>query len=175
MRFQIEFPDGTVVSEEDIRLALRSHAPEWEGKFGVVQDNPATDEEIEEARNRHGSEEREIDEGAKTSRGDRNDGLWVSAWVWLSRSNCIVIERTTDDGQAVIRVKQEENEFTEDFEYDTPEEKVAALVEARAAAKMLSEENNDAVIYDDTEGCECVNCANGVGACQSDPNNGDAG
>jgi hypothetical protein len=43
--------------------------------------DPATDEEIQTAREMYGTEEINIDEGAKTSRGD--DGVWVAAWVLI--------------------------------------------------------------------------------------------
>ena len=43
--------------------------------------DPATDEEIQKAREMYGTEEINIDEGAKTSRGD--DGVWVAAWVLI--------------------------------------------------------------------------------------------
>ena len=46
-------------------------------------DLPATTEEIDRARAIHGSDEVEIDEWALTSRCEEENGLWVSAWVWV--------------------------------------------------------------------------------------------
>lgn len=41
----------------------------------------ATTEQIQRARDEHGSDEVEIDDGAEISEGD--GGVWVQAWVWL--------------------------------------------------------------------------------------------
>lgn len=43
----------------------------------------ATPEELDRARAIYGSDEIEIDEGAFTSRCEEENGLWVSAWVWV--------------------------------------------------------------------------------------------
>jgi len=44
----------------------------------------ATPEELDRARAIYGSDEIEIDEGAFTSRCEEENGLWVSAWVWVT-------------------------------------------------------------------------------------------
>lgn len=46
-----------------------------------LPDNLATPAEIAEAREMYGSDEINIDEGARASRAD--DGTWVAAWVWV--------------------------------------------------------------------------------------------
>ena len=43
----------------------------------------ATPEELDRARAIYGSDEVEFDEGAFTSRCAEENGLWVSAWVWM--------------------------------------------------------------------------------------------
>ncbi len=44
----------------------------------------STDDEIQQAREIHATDEVEIDDGAFASRAE-GEGMWVSAWVWVPK------------------------------------------------------------------------------------------
>lgn len=113
--------------------------------------DPATPEEIEEARQLHGSEECEIDEGAGTSRADLDDGLWVQAWVWLPRVGSVFL--TDNPAESRIELRQDAEDVDAFFEYDAadPESRKAALALANEEAEALIEGWEGALVYDDTE------------------------
>jgi hypothetical protein len=92
MRFMVDIPDNVGVPGDELvegikkRLAsveLRNGAVYFMDSVSVHQQEFATDDEIQFARDRHGEEgEVEIDEPAIVSRG-ADDGCYVQAWVWV--------------------------------------------------------------------------------------------
>lgn len=159
--FKVEVPDSELDAEkltpDELAVMIRDtinagvHAP-----GGIVQMNnvtvaaqdPAAPDEIEEARERYATDELEIDEDAVTSRADRDDGLWVSAWVWLSRMGSVFIHE--DKALRTVTVSQGDTGTEEVFTYDTDDEREQALSEARESADALIDGYSGALVYDDT-------------------------
>lgn len=111
--------------------------------------DPATPDEVAEARDQYADEELEIDEDALTSRADADDGLWVSAWVWLSRTGSVFI--TDNKAEKRIEVSQSDTDSESLFPYDdTPDSRNIAIHTAQEEADAMIEGYAGAKIYDET-------------------------
>lgn len=80
-RLILDVPDDAV---EDVVMALEDIRDLGARDIAWSRDDEgsyATADERERASQRYASDDVEIDDDARASRAD--DGLWVSAWVWL--------------------------------------------------------------------------------------------
>jgi hypothetical protein len=152
------------VTAEDLAMAIERRLSEGlltlaDGRSVVLKNvsvsaqDPATPEEIEEAREAYANgsdDDIEIDDNAVTSRADRDEGLWVSAWVWLSRQGSVII--TEDRIAKQINVLQW-GALAASFPYDdAPGARDVARSEAELEAQALIEGvGSGARVYDDTE------------------------